>query len=585
MKRLLMAFTLALIVISGAAAQNETAVHVSQRRTLEINGVGRVYSIYVPETLHGPAPLIVALHGRFSSGKAFEAMTHLSERADENGWIVAYPQAYQYSWEDGGRESGVPRLGDSPQDDTAFIDGMITAISGEHEISTITLAGFDTGGDMAERLLCKSEHPIDAALLAATVAWSYSAAQCEGKTVTTDLLFVYGAYDQIYAALGSDLTDTSQPDGSPIRYMGSYETVEFWAAQAGCAAAPEQDGLLTRFVGCAGEAQVAAILMGDLSHEWPRAGAYTETGGVADRYDGGALLTALLADSLPVDVPASVPTPPTPRTFVAYVPTTYTGDDPLPVIVGLHGRTDTGSGFAAITDFTRIAEQEGFIAIFPDGLNNQWSYLSGIMSGALYNQPDDVAFLNALVDDLALDLNIDLSRVYLTGFSNGGFMTYRMACNPEPNRFAAYGVAGALLYPEMEQMCATAPLRPILVEHGTEDPNIQWAGITHMPKPGTVVMTRTVLQSVSFFAARNGCVDAGGERTNLPPSDTITSVVRFDFAHCDSGKSVRFFAVVHGGHNWPGLNILPPEIAGKVNLDINLSREVWAFFRQYHLDE
>src|SRR5690606_10166507 len=196
----------------------------------------------------------------------------------------------------------------------------------------------------------------------------------------------------------------------------------------------------------------------------------------------------------------------------------------------------SGAGFAAITDFTTVAEEEGFIVVFPDGLNNEWSYLGGIVSGEIFNMPDDVAFLSTLVDDLALDLNVDLSRVYLTGFSNGGFMTYRMACNPEPNRFAAYGVAGALLYPEMEQMCITAPARPVLVEHGTEDTSISWDGITHMPEPGTLAVTRSVLQSVSFFVARNGCQTADAERTDIPPSDSETAVVQFDFADCTTGS-------------------------------------------------
>jgi polyhydroxybutyrate depolymerase len=585
MKRLLMVLVLGLLVFGGAAAQDEPAFRVSERRTLDVGGVERIYSVYTPENLDGPAPLVVALHGRFSSGKAFEAHTHLSERAEENGWIVAYPQAYQYSWEDGGRELGLPRLGDDPQDDLAFIDGMIAALSDEYEIESVALAGFDTGGSMVERLLCESEHQIASAMLVGTVAWSYNAGQCEGKTIETGMLLVYGAQDPVYTALGEELPDFPQPDGSLIRRMGYYETVEFWAAQAGCEETPEQHGLTTVFVDCAGDTTVAAMLMSDVSHEWPRAGAYAETGGVPSVHDGGTLLAALILDALPVeDAPAPDLTA-RPRTFISYVPTSYTGEEPTAAIVALHGRPDSGAGFATITDFTTVAEEEGFIVVFPDGLNKEWSYLGGIMRGEMFNRPDDVAFLSALVDDLALDLNIDLSRVYLTGFSNGGFMTYRMACNPEPNRFAAYGVAGALLYPEMELMCMAAPTRPMLVEHGTEDISISWDGITHMPEPGTLAVTRNVLQSVSFFAARNGCVAAGADRTDIPPSDDETSVVQFDFAECTSGKPVRFFAVMNGGHGWPGVDNLRREIAGKVNVDINLSRELWEFFRDHRLED
>lgn len=585
MKRLVLALMLMVLLFNGAAAQDQLPFRVSERRTLDIGGVERVYSVYAPESLEAPAPLVVALHGRFSSGKAFEAHTHLSERAEQNGWIVAYPQAYQYSWEDGGRELGLPRLGDDPQDDLAFIDGLIANLSEEYEIASISLAGFDTGGSMVERLVCESEHPIDAAMLVGAVAWSYNAAQCADKTVETDMLLVYGAQDSVYTALGEELSDFPQPDGSLIRRMGYYETVEFWAAQAGCDETPEQHGLTTLFVNCAADSTVAAVLMSDLAHEWPRAGSYAETGGVAPEYDGSALLAALIADSLPVgDAPPPDLTA-RPRTFISYVPTSYSGDEPVPAVIALHGRPDTGAGFAAITDFTTVAEEEGFIVVFPDGLNNEWAYLAGIMRGEMFNRPDDVAFLSTLIDDLALDLNIDLSRVYLTGFSNGGFMTYRMACNPEPNRFAAYGIAGALLYPEMELMCVTAPTRPVLVEHGTEDRSISWEGITHMPEPGTLAVTRGVLQSVSFFVARNGCLTAGADRTDIQPSDDETSVVQFDFADCTTGMPVRFFAVMGGGHGWPGVDNLRREIAGSVNRDINLSRELWEFFRDYRLED
>lgn len=585
MKRLIMAWVLALLTFGGMVAQHEPTFHVSERRTLDVGSVERVYSVYIPDNLDGPAPLVVALHGRFSSGKALEAHTHLSERAAENGWIVAYPQAYQYSWEDGGRALGLPRLGDNPQDDIAFIDSLVTTLSDEYEIASVNLAGFDTGGSMVEALICQSEHEIASAMLIGTVAWSYNADQCDGKSIETDMLLVYGAQDSVYTALGESLSDFPQPDGSLIRRMGYYETVEFWAAQANCGETPEQHGLTTLFADCAGDSSVAAMLMSDVSHEWPRAGAYAETGGVAPAHDGGALLAALISGALPVD---DAPTPDLtaqPRTFISYVPTAYSGDEPVPAIVALHGRPDTGAGFAAITDFTAVAEEEGFIVVFPDGLNKEWSYLGGIMRGDMFNHPDDVAFLSALVDDLALDLNIDLSRVYLTGFSNGGFMTYRMACNPEPNRFAAYAVAGALLYPEMEMMCAAAPVRPMLVEHGTEDRSISWEGITHMPEPGTLAVTRNVIQSVSFFAARNGCVTNDAERTDIPPSDEETAVIQFDFAICTSGMPVRFFAVMNGGHGWPGVDNLRREVAGKVNFDINLSRELWDFFRVYRLED
>ncbi len=586
MRRYLIVLAFVLLGAGLSFAQEPLSTFaVSERRTLEVNGVERIYSIYVPETLDGPAPLVVALHGRFSSGKAFEATTQLSRHAAENGWMVVYPQAYEYSWEDGGRELGLPRVGNNPQDDTAFIEQLVSAVSADHEVSHLSLVGFDTGGSMVERLLCESDLAISSVMLVSAVGWSYNADQCGEQVIQSDILLVYGVFDRVYKPTGEELADFPQPDGSLIRRFGFYETAQFWAAQADCEAAPEQIGLTSVFQNCAGDATVAAMLLSDLAHDWPRSGAYQATTNTAPENDGGALLAALIGDALPVEITEPVELIMTPRTFLAYVPTGYTGQEPMPVLFALHGRPDSGAGFATITDLSRVAEEHGFIVVFPDGVDNQWNYLGGIMQGEMFNTPDDVAFLNALVDDLAIDLNIDLSRVYLTGFSNGGFMTYRMACNPTPNRFAGYAVAGALMYPEMELMCLAAPPRPLLVEHGTEDISISWEGITHMPQPGTLAVTRTVLQSVSFWAARNGCVEAGAQRTDIPPSDDQTSVVQFDFGDCASEMPIRFFAVMGGGHGWPGVDNLRHEIAGKVNMDINLGEEIWTFMKDFRLPE
>ena len=106
-----------------------------------------------------------------------------------------------------------------------------------------------------------------------------------------------------------------------------------------------------------------------------------------------------------------------------------------------------------------------------------------------------------------------------------------------------------------------------------------------MPQPGTLAVTRNVLQSVGFWASRNGCAAAGAERKDIPPADDVTSVIQFDFADCGSDNPVRFFAVMGGGHGWPGVDRLRHEIAGNVNMDINLSEEIWAFFKDHRLPE
>src|SRR5690606_24461731 len=112
----------------------------------------------------------------------------------------------------------------------------------------------------------------------------------------------------------------------------------------------------------------------------------------------------------------------TPRSWLMYVPDSYIPDEATPLVLLLHGRTANGASQAWISDFNAVAEREGIIAVYPDGLDAEWNYTRPPESGPNDNLPDDEAFLGALIDDLALDLNIDASRVYVTGYSNGGFM-------------------------------------------------------------------------------------------------------------------------------------------------------------------
>ncbi|MBK9123809.1 MAG: hypothetical protein IPM16_11915 [Chloroflexi bacterium] len=472
---------IALLAATGAAAQDSPYL-TGTLTTVDVGGVERQYVLFAPDDLPADAPLVVVLHGRFQSARSIEAFTHLNAAAQENGWIVAYPNAVNGSWEDGGRESGLPRTGD-PVDDVGFFDAVVADVTATHSTGSINAAAFDTGGTLLQRILCEAETELDTAMLVASVVWSHTLERCAEARIDTRMLLVFGALDSIYEPLGTTFDTLPRPDGTPNRRGGFDETAKFWASRAGCDPDSTQTGQSVVFEGCPIDGQVTAMLLPSAGHEWPRSGDYAITGGFNPLHDGVTLLGELLAGRLPVDPvdPPDVLVPP--RTFIAYVPTAYTADAPLPVVVALHGRPDTGAGFAAITAMTPIAEEEGFIAVFPDGVDNQWNYLEGVTGETPYNYVSDVRFLDRLIDDLAVDLNIDAARVYLTGFSNGGFMTYRMACEPTVNRFAAFAVAGALMYPEFQPPCLVSPPRPMLIEHGTEDISISWDGITHMPAP------------------------------------------------------------------------------------------------------
>lgn len=268
------------------------------------------------------------------------------------------------------------------------------------------------------------------------------------------------------------------------------------------------------------------------------------------------------------------------RTYLLYVPPDYEPGTPWPVVIALHGRGDTGSGFAYRLDLNRVAREHGFIAAYPDGLNHEWNYAAGTR-GWIGPDTDDVGFLAALVDALAAEWSVDRARVYVAGFSNGGFMAQRLACEA-PDQYAAFAVVSAGYFPGFEQWCATSLPAPILFIHGTADWVVPWTGTAQ----GQFVMSMPAEETVAYWAEHNGCSPEAVTHEAIPPSepDAATNVHHFQIGGCAGGSEVVFYAIEGGGHNLPGVpGRIAPEIAGPVNMDIHAGEVVWDFFARHTL--
>ncbi|NBC09200.1 MAG: hypothetical protein GVY26_18565, partial [Bacteroidetes bacterium] len=132
------------------------------------------------------------------------------------------------------------------------------------------------------------------------------------------------------------------------------------------------------------------------------------------------------------------------RQYVVHEPAAYDDQAPLPVVLVLHG----GGGSAQVTqNFTMmnpVADANGFLAVYPQGYTENSSgfvWADGRGTAADAEGIDDVGFVGRLIDSLQLQYKIDTTRVYACGFSNGGFMTQRLACELD-GRFAAMAGLG-----------------------------------------------------------------------------------------------------------------------------------------------
>jgi len=288
------------------------------------------------------------------------------------------------------------------------------------------------------------------------------------------------------------------------------------------------------------------------------------------------------------------------RPVLLFGPVSQTG--PVPLVLVLHGGASNPEGMRRITCpggdlespgcLDRVAAAAGFAVAYPSGglIGGSWGRartwnagggLDGwkcVSGPACFNRADDVGYLAAVVDDLATHHAIDRARVVATGLSNGGAMSYRVACESDLV-VAIAPVAGA------NQLAAAqgcSPRRPVstLHVHGTADPC--WpldggAGGCIDPSPGNFVGVEVSLDAT---AAKLGC-EAAPSSEPVPDSaaDGMTTT-RLRWQGCRGASRLEFLRVSGGGHTWPGgFQYLPVANVGAGTSDFDANAEIMGFFR------
>lgn len=265
------------------------------------------------------------------------------------------------------------------------------------------------------------------------------------------------------------------------------------------------------------------------------------------------------------------------RRYTQFVPETH-GAAPLPLIVALHGRTGNGESMAELTGFDTLAEREDVVMLYPDGLNGEWSYVRGI-PGYPADLPDDVLFLERLIEKVSAETSIDSTRIYVTGFSNGGFMAERLACDA-PERYAAFASVSAAGFAGMNLVCSTPhPLRLLLI-HGTADSNIPWLGLTRTVQGRRIPILYAISDTLAFWSSYIGCGTDIASKKLLPKSENPTTNVQWlNFEGCPEGSALELYAVSKGGHTWPGRpGTMPEALAGVTSTELEATEAIWTFF-------
>lgn len=254
-----------------------------------------------------------------------------------------------------------------------------------------------------------------------------------------------------------------------------------------------------------------------------------------------------------------------------------------PAIFLLHYNQAGGQAMANLTDAGQLARDYGVWVILPAvpaSEDKQWAISPAVRT----SQPDHVAFLDELIDHAIATYSLDAKRIYMMGYSQGGNMTVRFACE-RPGKIAAGATVAAIMLRSVKNECSTAQGTPMLFMEGTDDQQVKYNGtlIGTCTLVGTCSISAT--SAAEFWATKNGC-STTPVRSNLPNTvDDGTNVTLDSYGSCSgSSKSkVALYTVVNGGHVWPGAIDFTPRL-GLTTQDIKAGPTIYTqFFQQFSL--
>ncbi|MDJ0754124.1 MAG: PHB depolymerase family esterase [Ardenticatenaceae bacterium] len=282
------------------------------------------------------------------------------------------------------------------------------------------------------------------------------------------------------------------------------------------------------------------------------------------------------------------------RTFAVYVPDNV-GPEPRPLVFLLHGGGGSINASWTFEDgqlWRALADREGIILILPEGIQDpgkpnahHWNDCrTDIIHPDVATTADDVGFILEVLDWAKDELAVDRRRVYATGASNGGMMTFRLL-SEAPAAFAA-GAPVIANMPEPSECQPPAVPLPVMIINGTDDPLVPYGGgcvAGSSCERGAVMSTA---ETVDLWVALNGITE-DPLTTALPdivPDDQSTVEVIQYLDPADSRREVLLYRVDGGGHTVPGpaqQSALVTLIVGEKNRDIDAREEIWAFFSRH----
>ena len=273
------------------------------------------------------------------------------------------------------------------------------------------------------------------------------------------------------------------------------------------------------------------------------------------------------------------------RYYEVHVPPQYSRKVKMPLVLVIHGGGGNPGVMRYISRMNEVADEHGFIVIYPAGTGSYKDRLLYWNSGPVrkderFRNVDDVGFISAVIDDAESFFTVDAQRIYATGISNGGQMAYRLAAQLSTRIAAVAPVAGDRT---IGQFWGPPPRPfPVIAFHGEHDTYLAYGGGGTPPHSGFEAVNR-----IPVMDTIKGWVSQAKGNPDKYELTKIGSATRYHFSPVSAeGEEIDFWVLADGGHTWPGghkskfedrLNV------GHINQDIFASELIWEFFKKHNL--
>lgn len=238
----------------------------------------------------------------------------------------------------------------------------------------------------------------------------------------------------------------------------------------------------------------------------------------------------------------------------------------MPLVLCFHGYGSNAVTIRNYSNLDAVADTANFMVVYPQGTvyggSTHWNVGGWIIGSSI----DDVDFTDALLDTISDSYTVDTNRIYSMGMSNGGFMSFLLACQMSDRIAAIASITGAMT-PETYNGCDPQRPVPVLQMHGDDDSVVPYDG---------AIWTKSIEDVIQYWKDHNG-TDNTAMVDSLENKNTNdgSEVVKHTYSNGDSCTSVEHYEVLGGDHDWPG---------AWGNLDINASKEAWRFMSKYNMN-